>query len=112
MRSLSSRLELGFEDEDRARMVVYNDILDAGFLHVDIEFIMSPKYPKKGVDKKPNKIKSRVDIDFSRSAHGASRPSQDRIISYRIQIRPTFSPTSKIVPYLTSQDDQRSPRLQ
>lgn len=47
MRSLSSRLELGFEDEDRARIVVYNDILDAGFLHVDIEFIMALKYPKK-----------------------------------------------------------------
>lgn len=57
MRSLSSRLELGFEDDDRARMVVYNDILDAGFLHFDIEFIVTLKYPKKGVDKKPNKKK-------------------------------------------------------
>lgn len=100
MRSLSSRLELGFEDEDRARIVVYNDILDAGFLHFDIEFIMTLESPKKESPKKPNKIKSPVDLDFSRSAHGASRPSQDRIISYRIQIRLTFSPTSKIVPYL------------
>lgn len=57
MRSLSSRLELGFEEEDRARIVVYNDILDAGFLHFDIEFIMTLEYPKKGVNKKPNKKK-------------------------------------------------------
>lgn len=47
MRSLSSRLELGFEDEDRPRMVVYNDILDTGFMHVDIEFIMTLKSPKR-----------------------------------------------------------------
>lgn len=97
MRSLSSRLELGFEDEDRARIVVYNDILDAGFLHVDIEFIMTLKYPKKESTKSQIK-KSRVDIDFSRSAHGASRPSQDRIISYRItdktDILPNFQDCS------------------
>ena len=110
MRSLSSRLELGFEAEDRARIVVYNDILDAEFLHFGIELIMTLRYLKRMSTKA--KKKSRVDIDFSRSVHGASRPSQDRIISYRIQIRLTFSPTSEVVPYFTSQDDQRSPRLQ
>lgn len=71
MRSLSSRFELGFEAEDRARIVVYNDILDEEFLHVGIEFIMTLNIRRR-VDIKPLK-KSRVDIDFSRSAHGASR---------------------------------------
>jgi hypothetical protein len=43
VRSLSSRFELGFEAVDRARIVVYNEILEAEFLHVCIEFIMTLK---------------------------------------------------------------------
>lgn len=56
MRSLSSRLELGFEAEDRARIVVYNDILDAEFLHFGIEFIITLRYLKRMSTKAKKKV--------------------------------------------------------
>lgn len=53
---MSSRFELGFEAEDRARIVVYNDILDEEFLHAGIEFIMTLNIQRR-VDIKPKKKK-------------------------------------------------------